>query len=312
MLSLRSLLPASLLTIMIAFSPHVRADEEKLGVVATFSIIGDFATIVGGDRINLKTLVGPDSDAHVYEPRPADAIALARADVVLVNGLSLEGFLDRLIEASETTAEITVLTEGADILMDPNGGHYHYINGRSVFHATPTDPHAWQSVANAKVFIGNIARAFCSADAEGCPKYEANAATYHDKLSALDMDIRNAIADLPEDRRVAVVAHNAFRYFERDYGVTFLAPQGVSTESEASAADVASLIREIRERRARAVFSENITDARLVEQIASEAGLALAGPLYTDALSPADGPAPGYLELMRHNLNTLTDALNAD
>lgn len=306
-------LAASLIAITFAgFVPPAQAEADKLSVVATFSIIGDFAKQVGGARIELRTLVGPDSDAHVYEPKPADAIALARADVVLVNGLLFEGFLQRLVEASGTSATIATLTEGADILHDPNGGHYHYVNGEAIFHAAPNDPHAWQSVANAKVYVQNIARAFCEADKEGCPSYEANAATYVGELANLDVEVKQAIDAIPAERRVAVVAHNAFRYFERDYGVTFLSPQGVSTESEASAADVASLIREIREKRAAAVFAENIADARLVEQIASEAGLALGGTLYSDALSPEDGPSPTYVELMRHNVNTLGKAINGD
>lgn len=301
--------------LVIAFSAlalPARAETEKLSVVATFSIIGDFARAVGGDRIELRTLVGPNSDAHVYEPKPADAIALARADVVLVNGLLFEGFLQRLAEASGTSAAIATLTDGADILHDPDGGHYHYSGGQAIFHAAPNDPHAWQSVSNAKVYVENIARAFCTADAEGCTAYEANAAAYLDRLTVLDEDIKQAIGAIPEDRRVVVVAHNAFRYFERDYGVTFLAPQGVSTESEASAAEVASLIREIREKRAAAVFAENISDARVVEQIASEAGLALGGTLYSDALSPADGPASTYIDLMRHNATTLGTAINGN
>lgn len=286
-----------------------RAETEKLSVVATFSIIGDFAQAVGGDRIELRTLVGPNGDAHVYEPRPADAIALARADVVLVNGLMFEGFLARLIEASGTSAPVVELTEGVEILRDPDGGHYHYNGGKAVFHEAPYDSHAWQSVANARVYVENIARAFCQADAEGCPTYEENAQAYLGTLSALDAEIRQAVDAIPQDRRVAVVAHNAFRYFARDYGVTFLAPQGVSTESEASAADVATLIREIREHRAAAVFAENIADARLVEQIASEAGLSLGGTLYSDALSGPDGPAPTYVDLMRHNVTTLATAI---
>lgn len=293
-------------------SQPARAETEKLSVVATFSIIGDFARIVGGDRIELTTLVGPNGDAHVYEPRPADAIALARADVVLVNGLMFEGFLSRLVEASGVTAPVVELTQGARILRDPDGGHYHNHGDRAVFHAAPYDSHAWQSVANAKVYVENVARAFCSADAKGCAAYEDNARTYLEKLSALEDEVRLAIAAIPEDRRLAVVAHHAFRYFERDYGMTFIAPQGVSTESEASAADVAALIREIRERRVAAVFAENIGDARLVEQIAAEAGLSLGGTLYSDALSEPDGPASTYVALMRHNVATIGAALAAD
>ncbi|WP_417480682.1 zinc ABC transporter substrate-binding protein AztC [Maricaulis maris] len=293
----------------VSLAPSASAEDGKLGVVATFSIIGDFARTVGGDRIELRTLVGGNSDAHVYAPKPADAMALARADVILTNGLLLEGFMERLVEASGTTATVAVLTDGADILNDPNGGHYHYINGEAVFHATPNDPHAWQSVANARVYVRNIVAEFCKADTEGCDIYRTNARSYEAQLADLDRDIRKTIEDIPEDRRVAVVAHNAFRYFERDYDVLFLAPQGVSTESEASAADVASLIREIREKRASAVFDENIADARLVEQIASEAGLTLGGTLYSDALSPPDGPAASYLDMMRHNVRTLATAI---
>lgn len=301
--------------IVITFTALVlpaRAEAEKLSVVASFSILGDFAGRVGGERIDLRTLVGPNGDAHVYEPKPADAIALARADVVLVNGLAYEGFLRRLVEASGARAAIVELTEGADILRDPEGGHFHHSGGKAVFHEAAYDAHAWQSVANARVYVQNIAKAFCAADAEGCPVYEANAAIYLDELTDLDAAIAEAIATIPEDRRVAVVAHNAFRYFEHRYGVTFLAPQGVSTESEASAADVASLIRQIREKRAAAVFAENIADARLVEQIAAEAGLVIGGTLYSDALSPADGSAPTYVDMMRHNADTLVTAMKGD
>ncbi|MDP9835506.1 zinc/manganese transport system substrate-binding protein [Neorhizobium huautlense] len=286
------------------------AQDGKLSVVASFSIIGDFAKIVGGDRVELRTLVGPDSDAHVYEPRPADALALARADVILVNGLMFEGFMDRLIQASEAKAPVTVLTDGAEVLNDPKGGHYHYVDGKAIFHATPNDPHAWQSIGNAKIYVQNVAKAFCAADADGCSAYEKNAASYNEKLTALHNEIKTAVDAIPQDRRVAVVAHNAYRYFEKDYGVTFLAPQGVSTESEASAADVASIIREIREKRAAAVFAENISDARLVEQIASEAGLKLGGKLYSDALSPPDGPAASYIEMMEYNVKTIVAAIS--
>lgn len=292
-----------------AFGTPAFAQDKKLSVVASFSIIGDLAKQVGGDHIELRTLVGPDGDAHVYEPRPADAMALARADVILVNGLLLEGFMERLIEASQAEAPVTTVTDGANILNDPKGGHYHFVDGKAIFHATPNDPHAWQSVANVKTYVQNIEKAFCAADAEDCATYKSNAAAYTEKLTALDTDIKAQIGAIPQDHRVAVVAHNAFRYFERDYDISFLSPQGVSTESEASAADVASLIREIREKRAAAVFAENIADSRLVEQIASEAGLALGGTLYSDALSPADGPAPTYIDMMRYNVKTLVSAI---
>jgi len=304
-----------LLTGLIAASPGIFgapafAQDKKLSVVASFSIIGDLAKQVGGEHIELRTLVGPDGDAHVYEPRPADAMALARADVILVNGLLLEGFMERLIAASQADAPVTTVTDGANILNDPRGGHYHFVDGKAIFHATPNDPHAWQSVANVKTYVQNIEKALCAVDSDDCATYKSNAAAYIEKLAALDTDIKAQIGAIPQDHRVAVVAHNAFRYFERDYGISFLSPQGVSTESKASAADVASLIREIREKRAAAVFAENIADSRLVEQIASEAGLTLGGTLYSDALSPAGGPAPTYIDMMRYNVKTLVSAIN--
>nr|5KZJ_A Chain A, Periplasmic solute binding protein [Paracoccus denitrificans PD1222]5KZJ_B Chain B, Periplasmic solute binding protein [Paracoccus denitrificans PD1222] len=283
---------------IMTFSSLAAAQAEPLDVVATFSIIGDFAAKVGGDRIRLNVLVGPDSDTHVYEPRPADAIALAGADVVLTNGLEFEGFLTRLIAASGTDAAVATLTDGVETMEEPGGGGAH-------------DPHAWQAVPNAKVYVQNIAAAFCAADAEGCAAYQANAARYIGELDALDTEIRAAIAALPQDRRTVVVAHNAFRYFEAAYGVHFLSPQGVSTESEAAAADVAGLIREIRARNASAIFAENISDTRLLEQIAREAGLPLAGTLYSDALSGPDGPASNYIAMMRHNAGAIAAALAA-
>lgn len=294
---------------VITFSAASALHAEPLQVVATFSIIGDFAAEIGGERIELRTLVGPDSDAHVYEPRPADAIALARADVVLTNGLEFEGFMSRLITASGTAAPVTVLTDGVTTMEEPGGGHYHYVDGQAIFHAGAHDPHAWQSVANAKIYVGNIAAAFCAADADGCPDYETNAATYLNELDMLDGEIRTTMSALPGDRRTVVVAHNAFRYFEQAYGIGFLSPQGVSTESEAAAADVAGLIRQIRETGAGAIFAENISDTRLLEQIAREADLTLAGTLYSDALSGPDGPAPTYLAMMRHNASAIASAL---
>ncbi|MCW2473300.1 zinc ABC transporter substrate-binding protein AztC [Candidatus Symbiopectobacterium sp. NZEC151] len=284
--------------------------NAKIQVIASFSIIGDIASNIGKERIELRTVVGPDSDAHVYEPSPADAIALSKADVILTNGLQFEGFITRLVAASETSAQIIEVTKGANIIQDPAGGHYHFYNGKAVFHAAPFDPHAWQSIANVRVYVKNIADAFCVADKPGCDSYRANAKIYDARLTQLHEHIQLSIKTIPENRRTVVVGHNAFRYFERDYGFHFLSPQGVSTASEASAADVAGILREIKKNNAAAVFSENIANSRLVEQIAAEAGLSLAGVLYSDALSGAAGPAPTYIEMMQHNANTLIAALS--
>lgn len=305
------------------------ASAENLKVVASFSIIADLAKNVGGDRVDITTLVGPNGDAHVYEPKPADAAAVAAADVVLVNGLQLEGFLQRLVEASGTKAPIVELSKGGEVLKIADEPHPHeedddddhaageaghaeggqHAHEEGHHHHGEYDPHAWQSVHNAEVYVKNIADAFCAADAAGCDGYRANADAYGRKLGALDAEIRAAIAGIPADKRSIITSHDAFGYFEHDYGLAFLAPEGVSTESEASAADVAALIRQIRDDKASAIFVENITNPRLIEQIAGETGLKVGGELYSDALSDADGPAATYIDMMRHNVATIKGAI---
>ncbi|MBA3446676.1 MAG: metal ABC transporter substrate-binding protein [Pseudaminobacter sp.] len=308
-------LSALLLATVITFSPLAVA-AEPLKVIASFSIIGDFAKNVGGDRVEVTTLVGPDGDAHVYEPKPADAVAMASADVVLVNGLHFEGFLGRLVEASATTASVVELTKGVEPLkMGQEHGH-----GEGETHDTAAeaeeghdqggiDPHAFQSIANAKIYVKNIADAFCLADADGCDAYRANADAYAMQLTAAEKDLKAAVASIPEEKRVIITSHDAFGYFEHEYGLTFLAPEGISTDAEATAADVAALIRQVREDRASAIFIENIANARLAEQIASETGLTIGGTLYSDALSTESGAAATYIDLMRHNIATIKGAI---
>jgi zinc/manganese transport system substrate-binding protein len=283
----------------LSLSPAASANEIK--VVASFSIIGDLARNVGGERIALTTLVGPDGDAHVYESKPADAAAVAAADVVLVNGLHFEGFLGRLVEASGTKAHIVELSEGAAVLSNARDGHHH--------HHGADDPHAWHSIPNAMVYVANIAKAFCTADAAGCATYRANADAYRKKLDALDQEIRTVFSTIPATRRTVISSHDAFGYFAHEYGLRFLAPQGASTESEASATDVAALIRQVRSAEASAIFAENIGNPHLVEQIARETGLRVGGKLYSDALSKRDGPAGTYEAMMRHNATTIQGAI---
>lgn len=306
------------------------AKAEDLKVVTSFSIIEDFARQVGGNRVAITNLVGPDGDAHVYEPKPADASALKSADVILINGLTFEGFMPRLVEASATKAPLIELTKGVKPLefSEEEAGHAHghagekeeakhdksHEEGHDDGHAHnhgPLDPHAWQSVYNAKLYVANIADAFCQSDASGCDSYKANAKAYTDKLDALNADIKTAVAEIPEEKRVIITSHDAFGYFEHAYGIEFLAPEGVSTEAEASAADVAALIRQVREDKASAIFVENITNTRLIEQIASETNLKVGGTLYSDSLSKADGPAATYIDMMRNNIKTIKDAVLA-
>jgi zinc/manganese transport system substrate-binding protein len=302
--------------------------QEKLNVIATFSILGDIVSNVGGDRVEVTTLVGPDGDAHVFQPAPADAQAVSGAQVIVGNGLGFEGWMDRLVEASGTRATLITAADGVTPIAfgeeehaeeeghdhDHDHGHDHAEGeGHDHDHAGHDhgafDPHAWQSVTNVALYVGNIERGLAAADPAGAETYAANAAAYLAELDTLDAEIRATVAALPEDRRTVVTSHDAFGYFVADYGLTFVAPQGVSTEAEASAQDVAALVTQIRDAGIAAVFVENIADRRLLDQIATETGAAIGGTLYSDALSGPDGPAGTYLAMMRHNLSQLTAAL---
>jgi zinc/manganese transport system substrate-binding protein len=269
-------------------------------VVASFSILGDFVRNVGGDRVVVETLVGPNGNAHVYAPSPNDAKKAADSKLVFVNGLGFEGWLERLVKASGTKAPIVVATKG--IKPRERAGDHDHDHGRA-------DPHAWQSVANAKIYVANIRDALIAADPAGKDTYLANAAAYLAKLDALEREVREVIAKVPADRRRVITSHNAFGYFQNAYGLSFTAPQGVSTEAEASAKEVAAIITQIKKQKVAAVFLENVTDPRLVQQIARETGAKVGGTLYSDALTEEKGDAPTYIDLIRHNLRQLAAAL---
>lgn len=312
-------LASALNVILLLSAAYSSASAENLKVVSSFSIISDFAKNVGGDKIDLTTLVGPDGDAHVYEPKPSDAAAVAKADVVLVNGLNFEGFLPRLVEASATKAPIVELTKGVEPLKsgeeehDHASGEEHKHEGEAHAHEGHDhgayDPHAFQSISNAKIYVKNIADAFCTADAANCDTYKTNAADYTKKLDATEADVKAAIASIPESKRLVITSHDAFGYFEHEYGLKFLAPEGISTDSEASAADIVALIKQIKEDKASAIFVENITNPRLIEQIASETKLNVGGTLFSDALSKPEDGAGTYVEMMQHNITTFKKAI---
>jgi len=276
--------------------------QEKLPVVASFSVLGDFVREIGGERVAVTTLVGPDGDAHVYSPTPADAKTVAGAKLVVVNGLKFEGWLSRLVKSSGTKATVATATTGITPLKLADD-HDHGHGGE--------DPHAWQSVANARLYIGNVRDALVAADPAGKAVYEANAAAYQTKLDALEAEIKASVARIPADRRKAITSHDAFGYFVKAYGIEFIAPQGVSTEAEASAKDVARIIRQIKAQKVPAVFLENITNPRLAEQIARESGAKIGGRLYSDALSAESGPAGTYIAMMKHNISQIEKALVA-
>jgi zinc/manganese transport system substrate-binding protein len=284
------------------------AQAAKLPVVASFSILGDMVQAIGGERIALKTLVQPGGDAHVYSPTPADAKAVAEASVVITNGLKFEAWMRRLMQASASKAVMVEASKGIRARVEKDA-HGHGKADKHGHNHGGQDPHAWQSVGNVVVYVRNIRDALVAADPAGKPTYEANASRYLAELEALERDIRAAVAQIPADRRKVITSHDAFGYFADSYGIQFLSPRGLSTEAEASAKDVARLITQIKKEKIAAVFVENISDQRLIQQIAQETGAKVGGTLFSDALSKADGPAPTYIGMMRHNLKMISDAL---
>jgi zinc/manganese transport system substrate-binding protein len=310
---IRRILAGLVVALMACLPAAARAQDaagDKLKVVASFSILGDLVREVGGDRIALTTLVGANGDAHVYSPTPADARAVAQSKVVVVNGLGLEGWMPRLAGAGGTA--LTVVASKGVKPLKMEDGHDHHGGDRDGGHGhahDETDPHAWQSVANAKIYVANIRDGLAKADPAGAAVYAANAGAYLARLDALEAEVRAAIAAIPRDRRKIITTHDAFGYFGRAYGMTFISPEGVSTEVEASARDVGRIIAQIRRERIPAVFLENISDPRLIRQIARETGAKIGGTLYSDALSDAKGPASTYIEMMRNNIRQFAVAL---
>jgi zinc/manganese transport system substrate-binding protein len=267
--------------------------QDRVNVVASFSILGDLVRNVGGNRVDVTTLVGPDGNVHVYTPAPSDARKIAQARLVVVNGLGLEGWLPRLVQAAGSKATIVQASVGIDQL--------------SV--GAAADPHAWQSVANAKIYVANIRDALAAADPAGAAIYQANAQDYLARLDALDREVREVVAQIPPGRRKVISTHQAFGYFAAAYGIEFIAPSGVSTESEPGARDIAGIIRQIKSEAIPAVFLENISDDRLMRRISAETGARIGGTLYSDSLTDEKGEAPTYIDMLRHNIRVLASAL---
>ena len=280
------------------------AAAETLNVVATFSILGDITLRVGGERIQVRTLVGQDADAHVYQPTPADAKMLAQARLVVVNGFGFEGWIERLIKSSGYRGEVLTASSGVKTLKRP-----HLKGKRSIDNDSEVDPHAWQDLSNALTYVDNIAQALSQADPAGQAVYQANAAKYKQEISTLDGEIRQAFKTIPVERRRVVTSHDAFGYFSRAYGIGFISPVGINTDAEPSAGDVGRLIQQIRREKIPAVFLESISDPRLLERIRQESGARIGGTLYSDSLSKAGGPAATYLDMMRNNAKSLAAAL---
>ncbi len=275
------------------------AHARPLETVASFTVIADMVQTVGGEHVHVTSLIGPNGDPHVYEPTPADAQALRHADVTFVSGLHLEGWMDRLISASGYRGTPVVLSTGIKTRgMEEDGQQI-------------TDPHAWNSAANGVVYVRNIISALKQADPADAADFQANGERYIQQLQALDSYARTQVQAIAQAQRKVLTSHDAFGYFGDAYGVSFLSPLGFSTENEASAADVSTLIRQIKQEHVSAYFFENSGDPRLVKQIAAATGAQPGGELYVEALSPADGPAPTYAKMFRYNVDQLVAAMKA-
>jgi len=284
---------AGLLGLSLAVLSLPAGAAEKLQVVASITVLADIAKQVGGDNVEVRSLVGPNGDAHVYEPTPQDAQAVTKAGLVVVNGLELEGWMDRLVAASGSKATIVVATQGVPTRkMDEDGQEI-------------TDPHAWNSAANGAIYAANIAKALAAADPAHAAAYQANGAKYEAELKALDAWARSEVATIPQAKRKVITSHDAFGYLGAAYDIEFHAPVGFSTESEASAGDIAKLIDQIKQEHIKAVFIENATDPRLVQQVAKASGAEMGGELYAEALSTADGPASTYAKMFQYNISSL-------
>ena len=277
------------LALCLALAPSVARAEERLTVVATFSILADLTQRIGGDHVRVLSLVGPDGDAHVFEPGPREVGELAEAGALVANGLGLEPWLQRLQEASGFKGATIIASDGIASL--------------------PNDPHAFQDVSNAEIYAANIQKGLSKADPAHAADFKANADRLIADMAALDGEIKAQFAAVPDERRRILTSHDAFAYFGKAYGIAFVAVQGISTEAEPTAQDLAKIVRQAREGHVSAIFLENMADPRLAETVAQESGVRMGGELYADALSGPDGPAPDYLAMVRCNVQRLLAAM---
>lgn len=289
---------------------------QPLPVVASFSILADLVKVVGGERVTVTAMVGPDSDAHVFQPSPQDAVRLSRAKLVVINGLSFEGWLQRLTESAQYRGSVTVASDGVRArqhvhAQDEHDGHdaHDAHDAHAAAQHTHADPHAWQDPRNVITYVANIAAALERIDPAGAAVYRTNAGAYQARLRELDAWAAGRFATIPLARRRVITAHAAFDYLGARYQIRFDALQSLSTDSEPSAGAMAAVVRRMRQDGTVAVFAENLHNARLLRQLAGEAGVTVGPKLYSDALSDVRGPAPTYLALMRYNVAQLVQAM---
>ena len=275
------------------------AAEPPVRVLVSFSILGDIVREIGGADVAVTSLIGPDSDAHVFEPSPDQLRLLAQAQLFVVNGLGLEGWETRLVQSAQYYGPVVVGSHGITPIETAEPGAW----------APVPDPHAWQNVRNAEIYAANIAQALQGADPERADDYRRGLDRYRAELETLDREVRTELAGIPPVKRRVITTHDAFAYYGQAYGVIFVAPEGLSTDSEPSAEGIAKLIRQIRRKGIKALFLENVSDPRLMEALAHEVGATLGPPLFSDALSRADEPASTYVKMIRYNTAALQEGM---
>ena len=276
--------------------PGISPAAEPLPVVASFSILGDLVQVVGGERVKVTTLVGPDADAHAFEPKPAHVKAILQSRLFVINGLNFEPWAQKLARSANYKGQTLVASQGIKVRnLPPDQGHKH----------AEADPHGWQDPSNVVVYVKNIAKSLSSLDPAGASSYQTNSASYIKELEALDQFTQDQLAPLSVKQRQVITSHDAFGYFAARYQIIFLAPQGINADVEPSAKEVAQLIRQIKRDKIKAVFVENMSNPKLLAQITQDTGVALGPKLYVDALSGPNEPGSTYLKMMHHNVTQL-------
>ncbi len=295
---------------IILMIPAAASAGNRLSVVTSFSILADMARHVGGDHVTVTPLVPANGDAHIFTPAPSHAKALGAADVFVMNGLGFEVWAEKLLRSANFKGVSAVAARGARTLdVQGEDGHGHGAHDHDHDHDHENDPHAWQDIENGIVYVANIRDALAKADPAHGADYKANAARYIAELKTLHAWVKAEIAKVPAPKRKVITSHDAFRYFGRAYGVTFIAPAGVNEETEPSARALARTIDQMRKERITALFIENVNDRRLVEQLRRDGGATIGGTIYSDALSAPDGPANTYAHMFRHNVEKLVSAM---
>ena len=293
------------LAVALMFSDCLWADT--LPVVTSFSILGDVAQQIGGERVRVTSLVGADQDAHAYQLTGGDVKKIAAAKLVLLNGLGLESG-DVLRAVKQSRVPYAEATQGISPIKAEEEHHHHHDHAGHSHDHGEFDPHVWGDPVLMQKYAENVAKALINADPAGASYYQARFKSYSAELVQLDGYARQQFNSIPRDKRKVLTGHDAFNYLAKRYGVTFLAPQGVSTEGEASAKTVAAIIRQIKQQGVKAVFTENIKDGRMVQRIAQETGVKVGGVLYSDALSKG-APAKTYADMFRYNVKTMVGAM---